>query len=70
MTLTLVDGDSGTPDITVDLSALLGVSTDTDQILVNGADSKPLLTCAMVKNCADETCTSVFGTQLFKAFTI
>lgn len=92
--LTLTDNDAGTPDVTVDLSSLLGVSTDANNALTNGADGKPFLDssaltvatdagniltdgtdgayldCPAVKACATETCTSVFGTQLFTAFTV
>jgi len=68
MVLTLTDNDAATPDVTVDLSALLGVSTDVNNILTNGADGKPFLDCAAIETCATETCESVFGTQLFKAF--
>jgi len=44
--LTLVDNDGVSPDIVVDLSALLGVSTDANNILVNGTDGRPYLDTA------------------------
>lgn len=43
LVLTLTDNDGVTPDITVDLSALLGVSADASNALSNGADGKPFL---------------------------
>lgn len=42
--LTLTDADAGTPDVTIDLSTLLGASTDADNLLTNGADGKPKIT--------------------------
>jgi hypothetical protein len=39
--ITFVDNDGGSPDITIDLSSLLGVSTDVNNGLTNGADGKP-----------------------------
>lgn len=41
--LTLSDNDAGTPDVIVDLTPVLGVSTDANNALSNGADGKPYL---------------------------
>lgn len=41
--ITLTDSDGTTPDVTIDLSSLLGVSTDANNALTNGADGKPYL---------------------------
>ena len=41
--LTLSDNDPATPDVVIDLSTLLGVSADADNILTDGADGKPFL---------------------------
>ena len=66
--LTLVDADGGTPDVTIDLSALLGVSTDANNLLTDGADRKPFLDCDAVKDNCTNVCTDVFGNPLFNAF--
>lgn len=47
--LTLTDNDPGTPDVTVDLSSLLGVSTDAGNLLTNGVDGKPYIDQAAVQ---------------------
>lgn len=67
--LTLTDNDGGTPNVTVDLSLLLGVSADAGNLLVNGTDGKPLFTKATL-DAQTNICTSVFGTQLFRGITI
>lgn len=61
--LTLSDNDGGTADITVDLSSLLGVSTDAGNLLTDGTDGKPLLDPASL-----QTCTDAFGVNLFRSF--
>ena len=66
--LTLTDSDGTTPDVTIDLSSLLGVSTDANNILGNGTDLKPFLQASDITALATETCTSVFGVDLFDAF--
>ena len=66
MILTLTDNDAGTPDVTVDLSGLLGVSTDANNLLVNGADGKPFLDVPALQ-AAFNVCQDVFGTNLFRA---
>jgi len=48
MVLTLSDNDAGTPDITVDLSALLGPSTDANNSITAGADGKPFFDASTV----------------------
>lgn len=42
-TLVLTDNDGTTPDVTVDLSTLLGVSADVTNALTDGTDGKPFL---------------------------
>ena len=69
MTLVLSDNDATTPDVVVNLSAMLGVSTDAGQILTNGADGKPFLDEATITNIANN-CTDAFGVNIFKAFPI
>lgn len=65
--LTLTDNDAGTPDITVDLSSFLGVSSDAGNLLVDGTDGKPFLdsgtVCTDIKaNCfQDCPVTDIFG---------
>ena len=66
MLLTLTDNDAGTPDVVIDLSTLLGVSTDANNLLVNGADGKPHLDVADLQ-AALGTCQDVFGVDLFRA---
>lgn len=44
--LTLTDNDGTTPDVTINLAALLGVSTDANNALTNGTDGKPFLDVA------------------------
>lgn len=63
--LTLVDVDGTTPDIVVDLSALLGVSADANNTLVNGTDGKPYFNSATLAACTD-----AFGTDIFRAFPV
>ena len=71
--LTLIDNDNDTTDdIVIDLSSLLGVSDNADNLLSNGDDSKPFLSKSVI---ADEITafnsdngvqhTSLFGTALF-----
>lgn len=67
--LTLTDNDGATPDVTIDLSNLLGVSADAGNLLTAGTDGKGLLTAATVEALATETCTDAFGVNLFKSFT-
>ena len=65
--LTLTDNDAGTPDVTINLAALLGVSTDAGNLLANGSDGKPLFTAAVLcqavtDNCVDDCpLTDLFG---------
>lgn len=66
--LTLTDNDAGTPDVQINLGALLGPSTDAGNLLTSGADNKPFINAAAVTALATENCTSLFGTALFKAF--
>ena len=61
--LTLTDNDGGTPDVTVDLSALLGVSTDANNLLSNGTDGKPFFDKAAL-DAQTTVLTSLFGTPL------
>lgn len=68
-TLTLVDNDTGTADLTIDLSTLLGVSTDGDNLLINGSDGKAYFNKAGLDS-QTQICTSVFGTDLFRGITI
>lgn len=67
--LTLTDNSGTTPDVVVDLSNLLGVSSDAGNLLTNGADGKPLFDKAAL-NSQTQICTSVFGTNLFRGVTI
>lgn len=64
--LTLTDNDAGTGDVTIDLSALLGVSTDAGNVLTNGTDGKPLLTSAAL--CADITANCLQDCDITDAF--
>ena len=66
--LTLTDNDAGTPDVVVDLSAFLGVSTDAGNVLTAGADDLPFLDAATVEALATNTCTDAFGVDIFSAF--
>lgn len=68
-TLTLSDNDGVTPNVTIDLSTLLGVSTDGGNLLTNGADGKPVFNKAAL-DAQTAICTSVFGTQLFRGITV
>lgn len=68
-TLTLTDNDGGTPDVTIDLSTLLGVSTDAGNLLGNGADGKPLFTKANL-DAQTAICQDVFGNDLFRGVNI
>jgi hypothetical protein len=61
--LTLTDNNGGTADVTIDLSSLLGVSTDAGNLLNNGADGKPLFTKTDL-DAQTSILTSLFGTQL------
>lgn len=60
--LTLTDNDAGTPDVTVDLSTLLGVSTDANNVLNNGTDGKPLLTSTQLCDAIKADCVVTPGT--------
>ncbi len=51
--LTLTDNDGVTPDVTVDLSALIGISVDAGNVLTNGSDGKPYLSEAAVLNASE-----------------
>ena len=68
--LTLTDNDGATPNVTIDLSTLLGVSTDTDNLLSNGADGKPNLQPQALCNAIEAHCydlcpvNDVFGNQI------
>lgn len=62
-TLTLSDNDGTTPDITVDLGTLLGVSADANNLLTNGTDNKSFLDAAAIRAIGTQQ-TSVFGTDL------
>jgi len=74
--ITLVSNDDDVDDLTIDLSALLGVSTDSDNLLSNGADSKPYLNQDgieqsirnVVESSASRNVTSVFGTEVVRGF--
>ena len=46
--LTLTDNDGDSPDVTIDLSAIKGASTDSDNVLTNGADGRPYLSPSAV----------------------
>ena len=71
--LKLVDNDNDDmDDIVVDLSLLLGVSDNADNLLTNGDDSKPFLSKSVVSSeiaayneANGVTHTSLFGTELF-----
>lgn len=68
--LTLTDNDGVTPDVTVDLSSLLGVSTDAGNLLTDGADGKPFFNKAAL-DAQTAICTDAFGsTNLFRGITI
>lgn len=62
-TLTLSDNDGGTPDITIDLGTLLGVSADANNLLTNGSDNKAFIDAAAIRAIGTQQ-TSVFGTDL------
>ena len=62
-TLTLSDNDGTTPDITVDLGTLLGVSADANNLLTAGSDSKAFIDAAAIRAVGTQQ-TSVFGTDL------
>lgn len=66
--LTLTDNDGGTPDVVIDLSALMGSSTDAGNLMSDGSDGKPLLVAANITDLATIQNTSLFGTNLGKAF--
>jgi len=68
-TLTLTDNDAATPDVTIDLSTLIGVSTDAGNLLSNGADGKPLLTKADL-DAQTIILPSLFGTAIGRVITI
>lgn len=68
--LTLTDTDGATPDVTVDLSSLTGVSTDANNLLDAGTDGKPLLTVAALQTDLAPACQDVFGNDLFYAFPV
>ena len=67
--ITLVDGDGVTPDITIDLSSLLGVSTDAGNLLINGTDGKALLTKTEI-DAISGICTDAFGVPLFRGINL
>lgn len=67
--LTLTDNNGVTPDVTIDLSTLLGVSTDADNLLRNGADGKGLFTKADLDG-QTNILLSVFDTQIGRVVTI
>lgn len=69
-TLTLTDNDAATPDVTIDLSTLLGVSVDVDNILSNGTDGKAFLSCENIKDDCTSVCQDAFGNDLFFAFEV
>jgi hypothetical protein len=72
MVLTLTDNSGTTPDVTINLGALLGISTDAGNVLTNGADGKPHLSSGVVATvaaaAATEQITNAFGVNRFKAF--
>lgn len=61
--LTLTDNDGVTPDVVVDLSTLLGVSVDANNLLNNGTDGKPLFLVADLYTVSTEQF-SIFGTSI------
>lgn len=63
--LTLTDNDGTTGDIVVDLSTLLGVSTNAGNLLGNGTDGKPLFTKANLDT-QTGVCNDAFGVDLFR----
>ena len=67
--LTLTDNSGTTADVTIDLSALLGVSTDAGNLLNNGLDGKPLFTKADL-DAQTFIHVSRFGTQLGRLINI
>jgi len=77
--LKLVDNDNeNVDDITIDLSTLLGVSTDEQNLLSNGADGKPKLLAEdlddvigdRVQAIAGTNVSSVFGTPIVRGFAV
>lgn len=66
--LTLTDNDGVTPDITIDLSSLLGVSTDAGNILSAGTDGKPYLQLSDISVLATLDLQDAFGVHLCYAF--
>ena len=77
--LTLVDNDNDSvDDIVIDLSTLLGVSTDANNLLSNGADGKPKLLAGDLNGTIDDrvdasattNVSSVFGTDIVRGFTV
>ena len=62
MQLTLTDQDPGTPDVVINLAALLGASSDPDNILGNGADGKPTLTATDICDVIKADCVANPGT--------
>lgn len=67
MVLTLTDASGVTPDVTVDLSTLLGVSADAGNLLEDGADGKPMLKPSVVHAQASESITDAFAVPIFNA---
>ena len=63
----LSNGADGKPFLAV--TDLIKVSTDADNLITSGADGGAFLDCAAVETCTD-TCTDVFGNDLFNAFTV
>lgn len=72
MVLTLTDNSATTPDVVINLAALLGVSTDAGNVLTNGADGKGYLSNGIIGTqasaAATEQVTNTFGVNQFKAF--
>lgn len=68
--LTLTDADAGTPDVVIDLSALLGIAVEATNLLRLGANGKALLEEADITTLATYEGQSAFGTPLFKAFNV
>jgi len=69
--LTLTDTDGSTPDIVIDLSTLLGVSTQAGNALTDGPDGKPFLPEAFADDAVTAYATanntdleSLFGTAI------
>lgn len=50
--LTLTDNDGSSPDVVIDLSAIKGVSTDADNVLINGTDGRAFLSQATIDTAA------------------